>query len=189
MYQVSHTGIRATVLLLIFCSVSLSIFGRGPGKGYSSGIGSSIGVRAGWSGGPTGISFRRAFAPGQAFELNAGYNPKEGRHSGLTFPRVGNTMVDFRYQPYTYACDGNVGFLIYGSVGGRARIHNYRLINESNTRGMVVTPDFLGGAGCQFEFNDTVEIFADLSAKYHNKKSGEWVWGLESGFGLRVKLN
>lgn len=189
MYQSTKTGIRATVILLILVSVSVAGFSRGPSRGYSSGIGSSIGVRAGWSGGPTGISFRRAFARGQAFEINAGYNPKEGRYAGLKFPKVGNSMIDFRYQPFTYAADGNVGFAIYGTIGGRARIHHYRILNESSANNMVVSPDFLGGAGCQFEFNDHVEVFADLSAKYFNKKSGEWVWGIESGFGLRVKLN
>ena len=189
MLQHTQLGARATVLLLVLVFLSGLLFAAGPRRGSSSGIGTSVGVRVGWSGGPTGITYRRVFAKGNAFEINAGYNAKEGRHSGLKFPKVGNTMIDMRYQPFTYACDGDVGFAIYGSIGGRARIHNYRFLNEASPNTAVITPDFIGGGGVQFEFNDAVEIFADLNANYINKKSGDWVWGMESGFGIRVKIN
>lgn len=146
----------------------------------------SVGFRAGWSGAPNGLSLRKVVGEHSAFEFVAGYNIKEGRQTNLPFHKQGNTMLGVAYQPFVMACENNLGVGFFANLGVRARYHNYRLAENPNTS--KITPDFFTGGGMQVELGEAVELFADLNMKYYQKLNGYFVWGMESGLGLRVRI-
>lgn len=146
----------------------------------------SVGVRLGWSGGPVGLTLRKVVGNHSAFEFVAGYNIKEGRQTNLPFYKQGNTLLGVAYQPFAIACENAVGVGFFANFGVRARYHNYRQAENPNT--VKITPDLFTGGGIQLEFGEAVELFADLNMKYYQKLNGFFVWGMESGLGLRVRI-
>lgn len=147
----------------------------------------SFGVRAGWSGGPNGLTLRRVFAPNQAFEVVAGYNIKEGRGTELPFHKQGNTFLGIAYQPFFMTCESDIGVGFFANLGARVRYHNYRPWSLEGAS--KITPDLFAGLGMQVELGESVELFGDLNIKYFNKLNNAYVMGLESGLGIRFVLN
>ncbi|MEM6272994.1 MAG: hypothetical protein AAF998_26510 [Bacteroidota bacterium] len=148
----------------------------------------SVGVRFGWNGGPNGLTIRRTFAPGQAFEVVAGYNPKYGGGEDLPFLRGGNSFLGISYAPHLLMSNGNVGVALVGNVGVRANYHHYRYFNRPQW-GPKITPEVIAGGGLQVEFSEKVELFADLHLKYFSSPYNAYTAGMESGAGIRFTLN
>lgn len=174
-----HTSVRVlfTITLLLISVQSAQAGGHDP---------ISIGFRAGWSGGPNGLTIRKIVGSNSAFEFVAGYNIKEGRQTNLPFYKQGNTLIGVAWQPFFISSEGNTGVGFFANIGARARFHNYRRPENKST--VMLTPDFFTGLGMQIEFSEVVEIFADLNAKYYNKLNNAYVWGLESGLGIRFRI-
>ena len=148
----------------------------------------SIGVRLGWNGGPNGLTVRRNFAPGQAFEFVAGYNSKYGGSADLPFLKAGNSFIGVSYAPFFLLSEGNVGVALVGDVGVRGNYHHYRYFNRPDW-GVKITPEVIAGGGIQIEFSEKVELFADIHLKYFSDPHNYYVPGMESGAGIRVAIN
>lgn len=149
----------------------------------------SVGLRLGWSGAPNGLSIRRNFLPGQAFEVVAGYNGKVGRHAdNLPGYKKGNSFLGISYAPCIELSEGSLEVALTGDIGARARYHHYRPLGF-NERGWKVTPDFIAGLGMQVEFSEKVQVFADVHVNYFNRNDNVYVPGVESGMGFRIVLN
>lgn len=176
----------ALFISLFNCSPSFA----GPNKYRSSGfLQSSLGLRLGWSGGPNGLSYRRVFAPSQAFEFVAGYNMKEGRTLDIPTYRKGNTFAEFRYAPFTMKYGNNVGVGFNLDLGARLRYHNYRKFKSSySAEAKKITPEMILGGGMLIEVNDRVQFFGDMHVRYYNRISNAWAWAMESGAGIRFVL-
>ena len=153
-----------------------------------SGPGSSaIGIRLGFSGAPNGLTFRKIFAFGHAFEVVAGYNGRVGRTLQLPFGQRGNSFVGISYAPFVEMGDSRLGVALTGDVGLRARYHHYRRWATQNDGGPITPEPFIGG-GLQLEFNDSVQLFADLHAVLFNRYDNRYVPGVESGLGIRFVI-
>ena len=149
----------------------------------------AVGVRLGWSGAPNGLTLRRNFLPGQAFEVVAGYNGKVGRHAdNLPGYRKGNTFVGASYAPCLEMGDSDFEVAVMADLGARMRYHHYRPFRFDDA-GWKITPDFIAGVGMQVEFSEKVQIFADLHLNYFNRNDNVYVPGVESGMGMRFVLN
>ncbi|MCB9230741.1 MAG: hypothetical protein H6581_03720 [Bacteroidia bacterium] len=181
--QVSKVSLAGALLILFLPFISLA-----GGTGLTCSSGTTLGIRAGWSGGLNGITLRKSVGMGYSgIEFAVGYSPKEGRRSSLPALQKGNILLSMRYQPMFMMEDYNLGVGFYGSFGLTARIHNSRPLGSE--RGSFLTPDLLAGGGMQVEFNDNVEIFADVHLKYYNSFSNVYALSYESGLGIRFRVN
>lgn len=178
--------------LTALCCAFLTLLGISEleaGPTYGGWQKTSVGVRLGWSGAPNGLSVRRNFLPGQAFELVAGYNGKVGRHAeNLPGYRKGNSFVGASYAPCIEMGNGGLEVAFNADLGARLRYHHYRSFRFDDT-GWKITPDFIAGLGMQVEFSEKVQVFADLHVNYFNRNDNVYVPGVESGMGFRVVLN
>lgn len=173
-------------LAMFVMAVAMSNVIAGPGKYHRGGPQTSVGFRAGWSGGPNGLTVHTQLDEVNAFEFIAGVNNKEMRRSVYYGP-LGkcDSFLGVSYQPSFMAGDEDLMVGFYLDMGLRARIHNYRL--ESGSTGLAVTPDAIGGAGFRLDAGH-VQLFADLHVKYYNKANNTYAPGMESGLGFRIKL-
>ena len=178
----------ACVLTLIVLCLPENLH-AGPTKRYGGFTKTSLGVRLGWNGGPNGLTLRRVFAPGHAFEAVAGYNNKSGRHAD-EWPahKKGNTFLGISYAPFLLTEQNNLGLAITGDIGTRLNYHHYRFFSHPEW-GSKITADVYAGIGLQVEFSEAVEVFADLHIKYFSDPHNAFVPGMESGLGVRVVLN
>jgi hypothetical protein len=148
----------------------------------------SFGVRLGWVGAPNGVSFRRTFGDGQSFEILAGYSPKYGRHAEIPETRKGNSFIGISYQPqFTMSDGGAVAVGLYADLGARLNYHHYRYISNP-AAGPKISPDVTAGIGMMLDFNESVQIFADMKVKYYNSPGNFYAPGVESGAGIRFTL-
>ena len=174
------------IFVWLFCRTSTA--GATAPKGYGSGESTSIGIRLGWSGAPNGLTYRKSFYGNQAFEFVVGYNGKVGRTLDLPMYQRGNSFIGASYAPYfEMGNGGSVSCSINADIGARLRVHHYRPFGR-NPFGSPVTPDLIAGGGMQLNFNDSVELFADLHMTYYNRYDNAYVPGVESGLGLRFVL-
>lgn len=181
----NYTAFTFACILLSFASLDQVQARPWNAGGWSK---TSVGVRLGWNGGPNGLTIRRNFAPGQAFEFVAGYNHKYGGRSEAPFLKAGNSFIGVSYAPFLLVADGNIGVALVGDVGVRGNYHHYRYFSRPDW-GVKITPEVIAGGGLQVEFSEKVEVFADLHLKYFSDPHNYFVPGMESGFGVRVALN
>ena len=181
-----YYAVNAVAIILMSVSAFTVSMAR---PSYSGGwTRTSVGLRLGWNGGPNGLTIRRNFAPGQAFEVIAGYNDKYGGRSEIPALKAGNTFIGISYAPFLLVSEGNVGVALVGDVGIRANYHHYRYISRPDW-GAKITPEITAGGGIQIEFSESVEIFADLHLKYFSDPHNYYVPGMESGLGVRIAIN
>lgn len=174
------------LLTLVLVSTSLLAFAD-PGRHYAYDR-TSLGIRLGWIGAPNGFTMRKVVGNNAAFEFVAGYNGKYARRSELPPLHKGNTFIGASFAPYFLVAEGSLGVALTADFGARLNYHHYRTWN--NEFGVPkITPEILGGFGMQFEFNESVELFADMHVKYFSEPAGAYVPGIESGLGLRFALN
>jgi hypothetical protein len=174
------------LLVFLFVSSSISVF-AGPTYHWGGGNHTSIGFRAGWIGAPNGLTVRRTVGSAAAFEFVAGYNNKYARRTELPTLKKGNSFVGVSFAPYFLMSEGNLGVALTADIGARLNYHHYRYFAYPEF-GPKITPELTGGLGMQFEFNEAVEIFADVHLKYFNEPHGSYVPGVESGMGIRFVL-
>lgn len=184
MESTARLRIAALVLLIAGCMSS----GLMAGPTYGGYAKKSIGIRLGWSGAPNGFSFRNVVAPNHAFEFVFGYNGKVGRTVDIPWIRKGNTFVSASYAPFFQLGDEYFSALILLDVGARMRYHHYRRLNVKR-EGWKITPEVFAGVGMQVEFTNSVEVFADLHVNLYNRADNQYVFGVESGLGIRFVLN
>ena len=182
-------SIRVAKCLLLLAGFVLAMNVEATAHPYGGGgwNTASIGFRAGFSGGPNGLTYRKAFAPGQAFEAVVGYNGKVGRTLDLPLNRRGNSFAGISYAPFFEMGDRNLSVSLLGDFGARIRYHHYRPFGFGNN-GWKMTPDLTAGAGMQVELNGFVQVFADLHLIYFNRYDNLYVPGMESGLGIRLVL-
>ncbi|HHG86646.1 MAG TPA: hypothetical protein ENJ82_17995, partial [Bacteroidetes bacterium] len=117
-----YYAVNAVAIILMSVSAFTVSMAR---PSYSGGwTRTSVGLRLGWNGGPNGLTIRRNFAPGQAFEVIAGYNDKYGGRSEIPALKAGNTFIGISYAPFLLVSEGNVGVALVGDVGIRANYHH-----------------------------------------------------------------
>jgi hypothetical protein len=177
------------LLALMPILTSLSAYAGGNNGHYYGGGDNhtSVGLRMGWIGAPNGVTVRRTFGNAAAFEFVAGYNGKYARRTELPALRKGNSFIGASFAPYFLMCEGNIGVALTADMGARLNYHHYRLAGISGAP--KITPEVTLGAGMQVEFSERVELFADAHLKYFNEPHGYYVLGIESGAGLRIRLN
>ena len=177
-------------LIALFFSLSMPQNAIAGGYKHKSGgdrpaIG-AVGIRFGWSGGITGLSYKQYFGKIHGLNLDFGYNIKEARHSDRPWTQKGNWMLSVRYQPsFMFGTTRWIGF--YGSIGATLRYHNYRS-PETKNASPLITPDANIGFGMIGVVIQTVELFADIQVKYYNAADGAWKPAMESGIGVRVRF-
>lgn len=181
-----YASLIALVLILFLPQISRAGENGPTRKSFS---GSTLGLRLGWSGGLNGITYRIGInGSDSGFELTFGYSPKEGRSSGLPVHKRGNLLFSARYQPMFLMTGNNLEVGFFGSLGLSARAHLYRPFGHSS-RGLYLTPDLLGGGGFHIQFNDGMQIFADIHLKYYNRFTNQYQMSYESGIGIRFRIN
>lgn len=176
------------LLALVLVATSVAAY-AGPNYRYGGGGNhTSLGLRAGWIGGPNGITVRRTVGSAAAFEFIAGYSPKYARRTELPAIKKGNSFVGVSFAPYFLMSEGNLGVALTLDFGLRLNYHHYRYF-EYPEWGPKITPEATVGAGIQMEFSERVELFADMHLKYFNDPHNTYVAGIESGMGIRFILN
>lgn len=179
--------VRPLMILLLLVGMFPAALMADPtwGRSYAR---NNLGIRLGWVGAPNGISFRRTYGNGHAFEVLAGYSYKYARHTELPEIKKGNSFVGISYQPHLTIGEGNLAVGIYGDLGVRLNYHHYRYFSDRSS-GPKVTPDLTGGVGMLVEFSETVEVFGDMHVKYYSNPGNFYAPGVESGLGIRFALN
>ena len=184
--QIGISAFSIIIVLALFLPQTLFAGGNGRKSGGDRPAVGAIGVRVGWSGGVSGLSYKHYFSQVHGLEIAFGYNIKEARYSDRPWTKKGNWILSARYQPaLMFGCSRWVGF--YGSIGASARYHNYRSPEIRDGKPQV-TPDAIIGGGMKLVIIQTFEIFADIHFKYYNGSDGNWRPGMESGVGLRVRF-
>ncbi len=173
----------ALLLLLVAQQVSAD-----PVRHHGGDDRTSIGLRIGWVGGPNGLTVRRSLGNGCAFEFVAGYSPKYARRTELPAYKKGNSFVGASFAPYFLVAEGDLGVALTADIGARLNYHHYRPIGIDDGVAKI-TPEVIGGFGMQVEFSEKVEVFGDVHLKYYNEPHGDYVAGIESGFGIRFAIN
>jgi hypothetical protein len=175
------TALRLFAFAVVMMLPLLSL--AGPGHRRQEHL-TAVGFRAGWSGGPNGLTVHKAVNDFSAFEFVAGVNNKAMRRSEFhNGPWQFDTYIGASFQPRLMAGDYDFSVGFYGDFGARARIHNYRFhYGEPNK----ITPDLIGGLGMMIQ-TGSVQLFADIHAKY-SESNGGYAPGVESGLGLRLML-
>lgn len=152
----------------------------------------SVGFRGGFAGAPYGLTWHYVMTHHSAVEAHIGYSPKQGRALETGFSR-GNIMAGIVYQPYIIAGDRDVATCLYGSVGARARIHNYRFkepptINYHKFHSKL-TADFILGVGFLVEIHESIEAFVQLDGVSFDSYAYGREFNVESTLGIRFRLN
>ncbi|GIV44265.1 MAG: hypothetical protein KatS3mg035_1388 [Bacteroidia bacterium] len=152
----------------------------------------SIGVRGGFTGAPMGLTWHYVMTHHSSVEAHIGYSSKQGRALETGFSR-GNILAGIVYQPYIIAGDRDVATCLYGSIGARARIHNYRF-KEPPTIAYhkfksKLTADFILGVGFLAELHETIEAFVQLDGVSFDSYAYGREFNVESTIGLRFRLN
>jgi hypothetical protein len=176
------------LLALLPILTALPAFAGGNGHYGGGDNHTSVGVRLGWIGAPNGLSVRRTVGNAGAFEFVAGYNGKYARRTELPQLRKGNSFIGASFAPYFLVSEGNIGVALTADMGLRLNYHHYRLVGDGSGASKI-TAEAVLGAGMQVEFSERVELFADAHLKYFNEPHGFYVLGIESGAGLRIRLN
>lgn len=178
------TVVAITALLTLVLCFDASLYA---GPTYGGWGRTSVGVRFGWNGGPNGLTLRREFASGHAFEALAGYNGKHARHADIPALRKGNSFIGVSYAPFLRP-QGDYGVALNADFGARLNYHHYRIIGYPGG-GWKITPEVTAGLGIQVDLAETIEVFADLHVKYFSDPHNYYLIGMESGLGVRVVLN
>lgn len=152
----------------------------------------SVGFRGGFAGAPYGLTWHYVMTHHSAVEAHIGYSPKQGRALETGFNR-GNILAGIVYQPYIVAGDRDVSTCLYGSVGTRARIHNYRF-KEPPTIAYhkfksKLTADFILGVGFLVELHESLEAYVQLDGVSFDSYAYGREFNVESVIGLRFRLN
>ncbi len=152
----------------------------------------SVGVRGGFSGAPMGLTWHYVLTHHSAVEAHIGYSPKQGRALEKGFNR-GNILAGLVYQPYIVAGDRDVATCLYGSIGTRLRIHNYRFTEPPTIAyhkfKSKFTADFILGVGFLAELHETIEAFVQLDGVSFDSYAYGREFNVESTIGLRFRLN
>ncbi len=152
----------------------------------------SFGFRGGFAGAPMGLTWHYVMTHHSAIEAHIGYSPKQGKAIESGFSR-GNILAGIVYQPYIIAGDRDVATCLYGSIGTRARIHNYRF-KEPPTIAYhkfksKLTADFILGVGFLVELHQSIEAFVQLDGVSFDSYAYGREFNVESTVGLRFRLN
>ncbi len=152
----------------------------------------SVGLRGGFAGAPTGLTWHYVLTHHSAVEAHIGYSAKQGRVLETGFSR-GNILAGIVYQPYIIAGDRFVATCLYATVGSRLRVHNYRF-KEPPTIAYhkfksKFTADFILGVGFLAELHETIEAFVQLDGVSFDSYAYGREFNVESSIGLRFRLN
>jgi hypothetical protein len=176
---------KITILIIFCCLYVVKLDAQVAGE-------MSVGFRGGFAGAPYGLSWHYVMTHHSSIEAHIGYSSKQGRALETGFAR-GNVMAGIVYQPYIIAGDRDVATCLYGTVGSRLRIHNYRFkepptINYHKFHSKF-TVDFILGLGFLAEFHESIEGFVQLDGVNFDSYAYGREFNVESTIGLRFRLN